>query len=132
MHDGVIPREYGELDRRDDRPRVYDDRDRDDHDPRDSLMHDLAAWSASWSLIVVGSYEMNGKDGRTLAAVGAFRVVPEHELVVGEREPQHGMHICELRIDMGRSNKLGDATRPADLSVAAHLPDQPEDLLAGA
>ena len=27
------PREYGERDRRDERPRVYDRRDRDEHDP---------------------------------------------------------------------------------------------------
>jgi hypothetical protein len=25
-------------------------------------------------------YELDGEDGRTLAAVGAFRVVPEHDL----------------------------------------------------
>jgi hypothetical protein len=30
------PRERG-----DERPRVYWERDRDDHDPRDSLLHDL-------------------------------------------------------------------------------------------
>lgn len=35
------PRGYGERDRGDERPRVYDDRDGDDHDSHDSLMHDL-------------------------------------------------------------------------------------------
>ena len=35
------PREYGDPDRGDERPRVYEERERDDHDPRDSLMHDL-------------------------------------------------------------------------------------------
>jgi hypothetical protein len=35
------PREYDDLDRGDGCPRVYGERDRDDHDPRDSLIHDL-------------------------------------------------------------------------------------------
>jgi hypothetical protein len=35
------PREYDDRVRGDGRPRVYGERDRDDHDPRDSLMHDL-------------------------------------------------------------------------------------------
>ena len=35
------PREYDDPERGDDRPRVYSERDRDDHDPRDSLIHDL-------------------------------------------------------------------------------------------
>ena len=33
------PRQYGERKRGDERPRVYDDRDRDDCDPRDGLMN---------------------------------------------------------------------------------------------
>ena len=35
------PREYGERDLGDERPRVYDPRDRDEQDPRDGLMRDL-------------------------------------------------------------------------------------------
>jgi hypothetical protein len=35
------PREYGVLDRDDERAHVYETRDRDDHDPRSALMHDL-------------------------------------------------------------------------------------------
>jgi hypothetical protein len=35
------PREYDHRDRGDGRFRVYGERDRDDHDPRDSLIHDL-------------------------------------------------------------------------------------------
>jgi hypothetical protein len=34
-------RHYGERERGDERPRVYDERDRDNQDPRDGLMHDL-------------------------------------------------------------------------------------------
>jgi hypothetical protein len=49
------PRWDNPRERDDGRPRVYAERERDDHDPRDSLMHDLdlprrAARSASWSL----------------------------------------------------------------------------------
>jgi hypothetical protein len=74
------PREYCE---RDGRPRVYDERDRDDHDPRDGLMRDLDLPRGEERELVVDRdrvYELNGEDGRTLAAVGAFRVVPERDL----------------------------------------------------
>jgi len=77
------PREYGERDRDDGRPRVYDKCDRDHHDPRDSLMHDLDLPRGEERELVVDRdrvYELNGEDGRALAAVGAFRVVPEHDL----------------------------------------------------
>jgi hypothetical protein len=35
------PREYGRRDLGDKWPRVYDERDRDDRNPREGLMHDL-------------------------------------------------------------------------------------------
>src|SRR5690606_41177867 len=34
-------------------------------------------------------YELNGEDSRTLAAVGAFRVVPEHDLDVDHETLYH-------------------------------------------
>jgi hypothetical protein len=37
------PREYGRPDRSDERPRVHHERERDDHDYRDALMHDRPA-----------------------------------------------------------------------------------------
>jgi hypothetical protein len=76
------PREFGER-AGDERPRVYDERDRDDHDPRDALMHDLDLPRGDERELVVDRdrvYELNGEDSRTLAAVGMFRVVPEQEL----------------------------------------------------
>jgi hypothetical protein len=79
------PREYSERDRDDGRPRVYDERDRDDHDPRDSLMRDVDLPRGEARELVVDRdrvYDLNGEDSRTLAAVGAFRVVPEHDLDV--------------------------------------------------
>jgi hypothetical protein len=81
------PREYGERDRGDERPRVYAERDRDDHDPRDGLTRDLDLPRGEERELVVDRdrvYELNGEDSRTLAAVGAFRVVPEHELDISD------------------------------------------------
>jgi hypothetical protein len=77
------PREYGARDRDDERPRVYDERDRDEHDPRDGLMHHLDLPRGEERELVVDRdrvYELNGEDSRTLATVGAFRVVPEQDL----------------------------------------------------
>jgi hypothetical protein len=63
--------------------RVYDQRDRAERDPRDGLMHDLDLPSGDARELVVDRdrvYELNGEDSRILAAVGAFRVVPEQDL----------------------------------------------------
>jgi len=68
--------------REDGRARVYDERDRDD-DPREGLMRDLdLPRGEERELVVVRDrvYELDSEDTRTLAAVGAFRVVPEHDL----------------------------------------------------
>lgn len=86
------PRAYGERDRGDERPRVYDERDRDDHDPRDALMHDLDLPRGEERELVVDRdrvYEVNGEDSRTLAAVGAFRVVLEHDLDIDHETLDH-------------------------------------------
>jgi hypothetical protein len=67
------------------RARVYDERGRADHDPRDGLMHDLDLPRGENRELVVDRdrvYELNGEDSRTLAAVGTFRVVPKQELDV--------------------------------------------------
>ena len=86
------PREYGERDRDGGRPRVYDERDWGDHDPRDTLMHDLDLPRGEERELVVDRdrvYELNGDDSRTLAAVGTFRVVPEQELEIYAGTVQH-------------------------------------------
>jgi hypothetical protein len=77
------PREYGERERGDERPRVYDERHQHDHDPRDGLLRDLDLPRGEERELVVDRdrvYELNGDDSRTLAAVGTFRVVPEQDL----------------------------------------------------
>jgi hypothetical protein len=86
------PRDDGERGRDDGRPRVYDERGRDDDDPRDGLMHDLDLPRGEKRELVVDRdrvYELNGEDGRTLAAVGTFRVVPEHDLDINHETLNH-------------------------------------------
>lgn len=76
------PREYDARDHDDQWPRVYDPRDRDDQDPRDGLMRDLDLPRGHEQELVVERdrvYELDGDDSRALAAVGAFRVVPERD-----------------------------------------------------
>ena len=90
----VDPTRYArDRDGRDDgRERVYDERDRDDHDPRDGLMHDLDLPRGEERELVVDRdrvYELDGEDSRTLAAVGAFRVVPEHDLDIDHETLDH-------------------------------------------
>jgi len=77
------PRWDDRRERDDGRARVYDERDRADHDRRDGLMHDLDLPRGDARELVIDRdymYELNGEDSRTLAAVGAFRVVPERDL----------------------------------------------------
>jgi hypothetical protein len=64
------------------RERVYDGRELDD-DPREGLMRDLdLPRGDERELVVVRDriHELDGEDSRTLAAIGVFRVVPEHAL----------------------------------------------------
>ena len=64
------PRDYGERERGEERPRVYDDRDRDDYEPRDSLMNGLDLPRGEERELVVNRdrvYELDGEDSRTLA-----------------------------------------------------------------
>lgn len=78
--------------REDDRARVYEGRDRDDLDPRDGLMRNLDLPRGEERALVVDRdrvYELDGEDSRTLAAVGAFRVVPEHDLDVRHDTLEH-------------------------------------------
>ena len=77
--------------REDGRARVYDERDRDD-DPREGLMRDLdLPRGDERELVTVRDrvYELDSADSRTLAAVGAFRVVPEHDLDIYHDTLEH-------------------------------------------
>ncbi len=116
------PREFDERDPDHESPRVYDPRDRDEHDPRDGLMRDLDLPLGDERELVVDRdrvYELGGEDSRTLAAVGAFRVVPEHDLDVPHDilENLHDQRLVEA-VD------LGDGERGLTLTtVGRHLLD---------
>lgn len=82
---------HGRAEREDSRARVYDERDRAD-DPREGLMRDLDLPRGEERELVVDRdriYELDGADSRTLAAVGAFRVVPEHDLDIDHDTLEH-------------------------------------------
>ena len=120
------PREYDARDRGDEWPRVYDARDRDDHDPRDGLMRDLDLPRGDERELVVDRdrvYELDGEDSRTLAAVGAFRVVPEHDLDLPHDtlENLHDQRLVETG-GPGRRRARTDphdgGTRPARFALA--------------
>jgi hypothetical protein len=99
----------------DGRARVYDQRDRVEHDPRDGLMHDLDLPRGDAREVVIDRdrvYELNGEDSRTLAAVGAFRVVPERDVGADRDDTAHHDTLDHLR-DEGliRTIALGEHER---------------------
>jgi hypothetical protein len=101
------PREYDARDPDDQWPRVYDPRDRDEHDPRNALMRDLDLPRGDERELVVDRdrvYELDGEDSLALAAVGAFRVVPEHDLDLPHDTLKnlHDQRLIEL-VDLGDS-----------------------------
>jgi hypothetical protein len=103
------PREHDPRDHADERPRVYDPRDREDHDPRDALMRDLdlpRTDAREWAVDRDRVYELAGEDSRTLAAVGAFRIVPEHDLDLPHDtlESLQYQRLVEL-VDLGDSER---------------------------
>src|SRR2546425_12899481 len=68
---------------RDDDTRDRDSRERGPDDPRDAFLSGLELPRGPEREIVLDGdhrYELNGEDSRTLAAVGAFRVVAEGDL----------------------------------------------------
>ena len=111
------PREFDARDRGDEWPRVYDPRDRYDWDPRDrdALMRDLDLPRSDERELVVDRdrvYELDGEDSRTLAAVGAFRVVPEHDLDL-PRDTLDNLHDQRLV----ETVELGDGERGLTLTT---------------
>ncbi len=108
----------------DGRARVYEDRDRDDRDPRDGLMRDLDLPRGDEREVVVNRervHELNGEDGRTLAAVGAFRVVPEHDLDADHDTVDHlrDEGLAEV-VDLGDGDRGLTLTRDGRDLVDAH------------
>ena len=94
---------------RDEWPRVYDARDRIETTRGTALMRDLDLPRGDERELVVDRdrvYELDGEDSRALAAVGAFRVVPEHDLDLPHDtlENLHDQRLVEL-VDLGDSER---------------------------
>jgi len=103
------PRDYDARDHSDEWPRVYDARDWDGNDPREALMRDLDLPRGDERELVVDRdrvYELDGEGSRALAAVGAFRIVPEHDLDLPHDtlENLHAQSLVEL-VDLGENER---------------------------
>jgi hypothetical protein len=117
--------------REDGRARVYDERDRDD-DPREGLMRDLDLTRGEGRELVAlrdRVYELDGEDSRTLAAVGAFRVVPEHDLDVDHDTLDHlrdeglaAAHRRQQSRPVWRLRRQSTLTPPTDRRPPRSLP----------
>ncbi|SRR5712691_3727995 len=126
----------------DSRDRADDIRDRDrdvperDHDPRTAFLHDLELPRGPEREVVVDGdhrYELNGDDSRSLATVGAFRVVAERDLRDPRdesSEPRDG-DLRHLRDEgLTRSVALDGRERAVTLTelghhlLEAHRPDR--------
>jgi hypothetical protein len=117
--------------REDGRARVYDERDRDD-DPREGLMHDLdLPRGDERELVAVRDrvHELDGQDSRTLAAVGAFRVVPEHDLDIDHETIEH-LHDEGLveAVDLGDDERGLTLTREGRELLDSHSLDRDGEL----
>ena len=103
------PREDDVRDRGDEWQRVYEPRDRDEQDPREALVRDLDLPRGDERELVLDRdrvYELDGDDSCTLAVVGAFRVVPEHDLDLPHDtlENLHDQRLVEL-VDLGEGER---------------------------
>lgn len=119
LRDDARDREGG-----DGRARVYEDRDRDDLDPRDALMRDLDLPRGDERELVLNRdrrYDLNGEDSRALAVVGAFRVVPEHDLDADHDTVEHlrGEGLVET-VDLGDGERGLTLTREGRDLLDAH------------
>ena len=124
------PREYDSRDRDGEWPRVYDPRDRDD-DPREALMRDLDLPRGDERELVVDRdriYELDGEGSRTLAAVGAFCIVPEHDLDLPREtlENLHDQKLVEL-VDLGDSERGLTLTADGRDLLDSHSPERDSD-----
>jgi hypothetical protein len=107
MFDSIDPRWSDSRDRDGqdelDREIYRDSRERGD-DPRDALLSDLDLPRGRDRELVLDrdrAYELNGDDSGTLAAVGAFRVIPERDLDTREEGLEGRNDSLEHLIDEG-------------------------------
>jgi hypothetical protein len=115
--------------REDGRARVYDERDRD-NDPSEGLMRDLdRPRGEERELVAVRDrvYELDGEESRTLAAVGAFRVVPEQDLDIDHETLEHlrDERLVEP-VDLGDGKRGLTLTREGRDLLDSHSMDRDE------
>ena len=108
----------------DGRARAYEERDRDDLDPRDGLMRDVDLPQGDERELVLDRgrvYDLNGEDSRSLAAVGVFRVVREHDLDTDPETVEHlrGERLVET-VDLGDGERGLTLTREGRDLLDAH------------
>ncbi len=120
------------------RDRAYEGRERSD-DPRDGLLHDLDLPLGREREVVLDRdrvYELNGDESRTLATLGAFRVVPERDLTKPRDQSrdwddtlahlhEHGL-VCAVALD-DHEQGLTLTDRGLDLLEANRRSDGDED-----
>ena len=122
------PREFDARDPGYEWSRVYDPRDRDELDPRDGLMRDLDLPRGDEPELVVYRdrvYELDGEGSRTLAVVGAFRVVPEHDLELPHDtlDNLHDQRLVEL-VDLGDNERGLTLTTDGRDLLDSHSPER--------
>ena len=110
----------------DGRERAYEGRDQAG-DPRDVFLHDLdlpLEREREYVLDRDQVYELNGEDSRTLATVGAFRVVPERDLLADD-----DAHGSSDSLDHLREEGLIETVPIDDHERTIVLSDRGHDLL---
>jgi hypothetical protein len=124
------PRTADDPRERDEDPRDRDARERDRADPRDVFLRELdLPRGPDRERVFDGDreYTLRGSESRTLATVGAFRVVPAQDLRDREDRPLDARNT-ELR--HLRELTLVDTTRlPGQRDVAVLLTDRGQSLL---
>ena len=115
---------------RDDDPRDRDARERDRTDPRDVFLRELdLPRGPERERVFDGEreYTLRGSESRTLATVGAFRVVPAQELRDRDDRP---LDQCNSELRHLRELSLVDTARmPGQRDVAVFLTDRGQSLL---
>src|SRR5262249_11133580 len=134
-HEGMAmlehdPRDADDPRERDEDPRDRDVRERDRTDPRDVFLRELdLPRGPERERVFDGDreYTLRGSESRTLATVGAFRVVPAQDLRDRDDRPldQRNRELRHLR----ELSLVDTARMPGQRDVAVFLTDRGQSLL---
>ena len=112
----------------DGRERAYEGRHRTG-DPRDVFLHDVdlpLEREREYVLDRDHVYELNGDDARTLATVGAFRVIPDHDLRDGDEPLSDSLDHPGVR-----RTRFAARGGPVGAGVTRPAPAVPTTVLSG-